>query len=83
MNAPPEVVKALASLDGNRDWMVALGWLKAEYEQRSVDLLSAVNPVVVHQTQGYALCLLDIIRSATTATKVVSRLGDNQRMNTA
>ena len=70
MNADINVTKALAALDGNRDFSVVLEWLAREKSSEMSQLLTSVNPVVVHQKQGYVLCLEDIIRSATAATKV-------------
>lgn len=70
MNADINITKALANLDGNRDFAVVLDWLRREHDSEVSQLLTSVNPVLVHQKQGYALCLADIIRSATAATKV-------------
>lgn len=64
-----EAAKAIASLDGNRDFGVVLEWLRSEYQERIATLLVLNNPVLVHQTQGYSLCLMDFIQSVTAVTR--------------
>lgn len=64
-----EAAKAMASLDGNRDFGVVLEWLRSEYRESVSTLLVSTNPVLVHQAQGYSLCLEDFIKSATTSIK--------------
>lgn len=76
MNPSIEITKSLAALDGNRDFGVVLQWLREDLGAQINELLLSTNPILVHQKQGYALCLTDIIQSATTATKALSRLRD-------
>lgn len=82
MTPTPEVIKSLGSLDGNRDFVVFTDWLQAAYQKEVEQLLSQPNPVLVHQAQGYARCLADILRSVTTNHTALARLGQGGRMNT-
>jgi hypothetical protein len=82
MNPTPEVIKSLGALDGSRDFGVFTDWLQAQYQKEVEQLMSQPNPVLVHQSQGYARCLADILRSVTTNQTALARLGQGGRMNT-
>ena len=69
-----DVIKALGALDGNRDFGVFMDWLKANYESEVEKLIAQPNTVLVHQSQGYAMCLKDIIRAVTSNNNVLHRL---------
>lgn len=75
MQATKDVSKAFAALEGNREFGIVLEWLKRSYQDHVDTLLVTTNPVLVHQKQGYALCLADFIRSATATTKANPYLG--------
>lgn len=82
MNPTPEVIKALGHLEGSREFGIFVDWLRSRYQTEVEQLLSQPNPVLVHQSQGYASCLADILRSVTTNNTALSRLGQGGRMNT-
>lgn len=76
MQATQEISKAFAALEGNRDFGLVLAWMKRSYQDQVDTMLVTTNPVLVHQKQGYALCLADFIRSATATTKASPYLGN-------
>lgn len=82
MQPSVDVIKALGVLDGNREFGIVMDWLKSNYESEVAKLIAQPNPVLVHQSQGYAMCLADIIRTVTSNNSVLSRLGQGARMNT-
>jgi hypothetical protein len=82
MNPTVDVIKALGSLDGNRDFGIFMDWVHAAYQKEVEQMLVQPNPVLVHQAQGYARCLADILRSVTTNQTALNRLGQGGRMNT-
>jgi hypothetical protein len=75
MITTPHVLTALDRLSGSHDFGVVISWMKAEREDRINKLLLNSNTVSVHQDQGYALALTDILQLATTARESLSSLG--------
>lgn len=74
MIPPLDVLKSLARLDSNSDFLAVVGWLRVEREAVIETLATATNPVLVHQAQGSLSTLTDITRSATTANAALGRI---------
>jgi hypothetical protein len=75
MRATPEVEKALATLVAHPDFVRFIEWLREE-ESTAVDaVLDCTQPVLVHQLQGRASVLRDILRPVTATNLSLPRLG--------
>jgi hypothetical protein len=76
MTPPPvQVLQAIDRLTVNSDFQMFTKWLADERLRETEQLLSAVNPVLVHQGQGYVSALRDVSLLVTTAQQVLSNLG--------
>lgn len=71
MRAPHEVCRAIVRLENDPDFKVFVGWLEEERNNSITDLLSNASPVHVHQLQGEAQCLTDILQSVMTAQTAI------------
>lgn len=58
---------AFDRLSANEDFVFFLEWLKSKQQDRIDRLLLNSNTVSVHQDQGYALALTDILQMAASA----------------
>jgi hypothetical protein len=67
-----EELEAIARLRGHQDFQVLIAALDREYDEVLTTLMSSAVTNVVHQNQGAAQVLMDILRAATPAQRAAS-----------
>jgi len=75
VNAPVNVLVALDRLSGNPDFKLVMDHLQVELNMKIKQLLWNSVTVSVHQDQGYASALTDILQLAATARESLASLG--------
>jgi len=69
----PRVLSALASLEGDQDFIVVTGWLNASLQQLYTDSTRIQDEVLVRWNQGAAQLVEDLLLKVATARDVINK----------
>lgn len=69
------VLRAMERLSANADFRCLTAWIGESLKESIEQLLVSASTVSVHQCQGYASALTDILQSVTTAREAIASLG--------
>lgn len=75
ISAPEKILAAVDRLSGNQDFLTLIAFMESQLKDRTFNLISGVTPVLIHQDQGYAQALMDILQMISSARESLSSLG--------
>lgn len=79
MNPSPDVIQALHALRDNQDFVKFLAFVANERDAVVDQLCTCIQPVLIHQRQGAASMLADLIRLARGTEAAMARLGQRSQ----